>query len=164
MKCRIAHNECRRERGGRPAANVRTSHFSLLTSHLQSAFTLLEVIIASAIFFMVAIAILQLVTQGLSSAKSLQVRHPDPGMVLAALSLSNAFEEGSISGNYEDIAPATYPGYRWEAEIYEIQSNGLFEIQVMTFNTKKPGVGPATIAGQFWRPMSKPGSVTKGGF
>ena len=164
MKCRIAQNERRGERGGSPAANVRTPHSSFLTSHLQSAFTLLEVIIASAIFFMVAVAILQLVTQGLSSAKSLQVRHPDPGMVLAALSLSNAFEEGPISGNYEDIAPATYPGYRWDAEIYEIRSNGLFEIQVMTFNTKKPGIAPSTITGQFFRPNSKPGSVTKGGF
>jgi len=113
---------------------------------------------------MVAVAILQLVTQGLSSAKSLQVRHPDPGMVLAALSLSNTFEEGWKSGNYEEIAPATYPGYRWEAEIMEVGSNGLFEIKVLTFNEKKPGVSPSAIAGRFWRPLSKPGSVTKGGF
>ena len=98
------------------------------------------------------------------AAKSLQIRHPDPGMVLAALSLTNAFEEGSMSGNYEDIAPATYPGYRWEAFITETGSNGMFTIEVLTYNQKKPGVNPATISGLFWRPNSKPGSVTKGGF
>src|SRR5262245_15757628 len=79
------------------------------------AFTLLETIVACAIFFMVAFAILELVTRSLVAAKSLQQREPDPGIILAALSLTNVFEEGSISGNYEDIAPGMYPGYRWEA-------------------------------------------------
>src|SRR5262245_45065669 len=79
------------------------------------AFTLLETIVACAIFFMVAFAILELVTRSLVAAKALQQREPDPGIILAALSLTNTFEEGSISGNYEDIAPGMYPGYRWEA-------------------------------------------------
>jgi hypothetical protein len=111
---------------------------------------------------MVGFAVLQLVTQGLVAAKSLQVRHPDPGMVLAALSLTNALEEGMMSGDYEDIAPVTYKDYRWEAFITEVGSNGLFEIQVLTYNNKKPGVSPSTITGRFWRPNSKPGSMTQG--
>jgi hypothetical protein len=111
---------------------------------------------------MVAFAVLQLVTQGLVAAKSLQTRHPDPGMVLAALSLTNAFEEGSIAGDYDEIAPGTYKDYRWEAFITEVGSNGLFEIEVLTYNERKPGVSPATIKGQFWRPNSKPGTATKG--
>ena len=127
-----------------------------------SAFSLLEVIIACAIFFMVAFSLLQMVTTSLKAARSLQVRHPDPGMVLAALSLTNALEEGSISGDYRDIAPGTYPGYRWEAFIEEIGTNGLFKIEVLTYNEKRPGVAPATTMGQFWRPYSKPGSATKG--
>jgi hypothetical protein len=150
------------ERGGRLAARAATSHLSPLTSHLQSAFTILEVIVACTIFFMVAFAILQLVTQSLVAVKALQHREPDPGIILASLSLSNALEEGSMSGNFEDIAPNMYPGARWEAEIREIGSNGLFEINVMTYNERKRSQMPSVIAGQFFRPASKPGSASKG--
>ncbi|HEY6563397.1 MAG TPA: hypothetical protein VIY86_02780, partial [Pirellulaceae bacterium] len=122
---------------------------------MMAAFTLLEVIVASAVFFMAAFAILQLVTQGLKSAKSLQMREPDPGIILSALSLSNKLEEGTISGDYEDIAPKMYPGYRWEAFISEVGSNGLFEVNVMTY--KKTG-NPVTVSAQFFRPLSQPGS------
>lgn len=127
----------------------------------RDAFTLLEVIVACAIFFMVAFALLELVTRSLVAAKSLQIREPDPGIILAALSLTNAFEEGSMSGDYEDIAPDMYPGYRWEALITEVGSNGLFQVEVFTYTQRKKN-GIAQISGYFWRPNSKPGSATKG--
>ena len=128
---------------------------------LRGAFTLLEVVIACAIFFMVAFALLELVTRGLVAAKALQQREPDPGIILAALSLTNAFEEGSMSGNYEDIAPGMYPGHRWEAFVTEVGSNGLFQIEVLTYNERKRSQNPVTTVGQFWRPGSKPGSASK---
>jgi len=127
----------------------------------RDAFSLLEVIIACAIFFMVAFALLELVTRSLMMAKSLQIREPDPGIILAALSLTNAFEEGSMSGDYEDIAPKMYPGYRWEAQVTEVGSNGLFQVEVFTYSQKKKN-GIAQISTHFWRPNSKPGSATKG--
>jgi len=130
-------------------------------SGLRRAFTLLEVIVACAIFFMVAFALLELVTRGLISAKALQAREPDPGIILAALSLTNAFEEGSMSGNYEDIAPGMYPGHRWEAFITEVGSNGLFQVEVMTYNERKHSQNPVTTVGLFWRPASKPGSASR---
>lgn len=142
--------------------NLASGERSVRGNVQQNAFSMLEVIIACAIFFMVAFSLLQMVTTSLKAARSLQVRHPDPGMVLAALSLTNALEEGSISGDYDEIAPGTYKGYRWEAFIEEIGSNGLFKIEVLTYNEKKPGVEPATTMGHFWRPYSKPGSATKG--
>ena len=156
MRIRSAHHDRQRQRGGRPAGGFDAD----VRSH---AFSLLEVIIASAIFFMFAFAVLSLVTQGLVSARSLQDREPDPGIILSALSLTNAFEEGSMSGDYEDIAPGMYPGYRWEAYISEVGSNGLFQVDVMTYsqNHKKKG-GVVTIGAQFFRPQSKPGSATKG--
>jgi Tfp pilus assembly protein PilV len=126
------------------------------------AFTLLEVMVACAIFFMVAFAVLELVTRSVVAAKALQQRDPDPGIILAALSLSNAFEEVTLDGNYEDIAPGMYPGHRWMADIREIGSNGLFEIQVATYNERKRSANPVTITGQFFRPQSKPGSASKG--
>src|SRR5262245_38533912 len=79
------------------------------------AFTLLEVMVACTIFFMVAFAIMELVTRSLKAAKALERREPDPGIILASISLSNSLEEGSMSGTYEDIAEGMYPGYRWEA-------------------------------------------------
>jgi hypothetical protein len=127
----------------------------------EGGFTLLEVMIACAVFFMVAFAILELVTQGLAAAKAIQQREPDPGIILAAFSLSNTFEEGSMSGNYEDLAPGMYPGHRWDALIAEVGSNGLFEITVVTHNEKKPAQNPVMIRGQFWRPQSKPGSASR---
>ena len=125
------------------------------------AFTILEVIVACAIFFMVAFAILGVVAQGLSAVRVLQKRDPDPGIILHALSLTNQFEEGTLSGDYEDIAPGMYPGHRWEANVTEIGTNGLFQVDVFTHNTKKPGQNPVLISGQFWRPASKPGSASK---
>src|SRR6185503_13689011 len=86
----------------------------------HSGFTLLEVIVACAIFFMVAFAILGVVAQCLASVKVLQKRDPDPGIILHALSLTNQFEEGTLSGDFEDIAPGMYKDYRWEALITEI--------------------------------------------
>jgi Tfp pilus assembly protein PilV len=127
----------------------------------QEAFSMLEVIVACAIFFMVAFALLELVTRSLVAAKSLQVREPDPGVILAAFSLSNAFEEVEMSGDYEAIAPGLYPGYQWVANISEVGSNGLFRVDVYTHNPRK-NKGATQISTLFWRPNSKPGSVTKG--
>lgn len=153
MNLRITQLERPRQRGGAPAG---------LWSSSRRGFTLLEVIVACAIFFMVAFAILELVASGLKAARKLQSREPDPGIILHALSLTNAFEEGDMSGDYEDIAPGMYPGYRWEAYITEIGSNGLFQVDVLTFSQRKASVGPATISAQFFRPLSKPGSASKG--
>lgn len=128
----------------------------------RGAFTLLEVTIACAIFFIAAFAILELVTRSLAGARSLQKRDPDPGIILHALSLTNTFEEGTMSGDFEDIAPGMYKDYRWEALITEIGSNGLFQVDVFSYNKNRHGENPVIIVGQFWRPNSKPGSATKG--
>jgi Tfp pilus assembly protein PilV len=129
----------------------------------QGGFTLLEVMVACAVFFMVAFAILELVSQGLVAARAIQKREPDPGIILASLSLSNMLEEGSISGDYEDIAPGMYPGHRWDAMISEVGSNGLFEITVMTHNEKRRSQNPVLIKTLLWRPQSKPGSASRPG-
>src|SRR5258708_30180697 len=85
----------------------------------RQAFTLLEVIIACCIFFIVAFAVLQLVVTGLAQAKALQQREPDAGVLAATLSLTNQLVEGVQSGDFEQIAPGLYPGYRWTADVNE---------------------------------------------
>ena len=67
-----------------------------------------------------------------------------------------------MEGNYEDIAPGMYPGHRWFAEIQEVGSNGLFQIRVATYNERRRSQNPVEISGQFFRPLSKPGSASKG--
>ena len=135
---------------------------SLAFSGSALAFTLLEVIVACAVFFMVAFAVLQLVTQGLVAARSLQRREPDIAIVLAMLSTNKSWVEETISGSYEDIAPGMYPGYRWEAFPMEVGSNGLWEVKVISHNERKAGQNPTTATALFFAPMSKPGSATKG--
>lgn len=129
----------------------------------QGGFTLLEVMVACAVFFMVTFAILELVTQGLVAARAIQKREPDPGIIMASLSLSNMLEEGSMSGTYEDIAPGMYPGHQWDALIVEVGSNGLFEVTVMTHNEKRKTQNPVVIKTLLWRPQSKPGSASRPG-
>jgi hypothetical protein len=160
MRIRIVSDE-RRRSGGLVLAGV-VGEGASWRAAAGRAFTLLETIVACAIFFMVAFAILELVTRSLMAAKALQTREPDPGIILAALSLTNTFEEGSLSGNYEDIAPGMYPGYRWEAFMQEVGSNGLFQVDVLTYNERKRSQNPVTISTQFFRPGSKPGSASKG--
>jgi hypothetical protein len=161
MKVRIANPATVSQRGGLAHGSIEQFSSLLRPSRFAGAFTLLEVIVACALFFMFAFAVLSLVTQGLVAARSLQQREPDPGIILAALSLTNAFEEGSMSGDYEDIAPGMYPGYRWEAAISEVGSNGLFLVDVMTYSQRKRA-NPVATSALFYRPQSKPGSATRG--
>jgi hypothetical protein len=165
MKVQGPRSKVQTQRGGKPGSGDRTSHFSPLTSHLQIAFTILEVMVACTIFFMVAFAILELVTRSLAAAKAIQRREPDPGIILAMYSTNRAWEETSVSGNYEDIAPGMYPGYRWELFAKPVGTNDhLYEVNVMSYNERQPALGPMVVSGLFFSPQSKPGSASKGLF
>ena len=108
-----------------------------------ASFTLLEVLIACAIFFMAAFAVLGLLTQGLGAAKSLQLREPDPGLVAAAFVLTNITDEGSESGDFEDIAPNLFPGYSWNIDWWERESNGLYQVDITVIRQSGRGHGPS---------------------
>ncbi len=84
------------------------------------AFTLLEVIIACAIFFMFAFAVLELVTRGLSAARSIQQREPDIGALLCNVWTNRVLQVGSASGDFEELYPGVYPGYHWDVEVEEL--------------------------------------------
>lgn len=130
------------------------------------AFTLLEVLVASAIFFVCAFAVLSLLSQGLASARALQQRAPDIGILAAAFSLTNAVEEGTESGNFEDIAPGLYPGYTWVRDVYEVGSNGLYRVDFMVVHDggrKGKGVSEYHLSTFKWAPGSKRGMGGGGG-
>jgi Tfp pilus assembly protein PilV len=93
-----------------------------------AAFTLLEVMIAVAILFMCMFAILGLVNQSLRSARVLQrPQGADFTSVAAQLLLTNRIEEGSVSGDFGDA----YPGFDWSADVYQVASNGLFQVDFL---------------------------------
>ena len=128
-------------------------------------FTILEVIIACALFFIVSFAILGMVSQGLVGAKALQQKHPDAGLLASELTLTNQLIEGVESGDFEELYPDIYPGYTWTREVLEVYSNGMFQV---TFAIQGPGGNKRgdsmTINTIYlWRPNSPPGSASKGG-
>jgi prepilin-type N-terminal cleavage/methylation domain-containing protein len=103
---------------------------------LQSrAFTLLEVIIAMAIFFVAMFSVMQLMSRGLGMARSLQQDMPSPGMIaaeLAQMAATNRIDDGgSYSGDFEFLAPEIYPDFKWAAQTYQYASNGLFQADIV---------------------------------
>lgn len=87
------------------------------------AFTLLEVMIAMALFFMAIFAILGLVAQNLQIARSLSLGDIDLGTVAVELSLQSLtnrdMTEGTVSGDFGE----TYPGASWSANLFLVSSN-----------------------------------------
>lgn len=116
----------------------------------ERGFTLLEVLIAIGIFFIVAFAVLGLMAQGLGAARVLQMRHADAGMLAAELSLTNILGEGGDSGDFGDI----YPDYRWEREVREVGSNGLFQVDFVVLQQVGRKAVPTTMSILMYRPNS----------
>jgi Tfp pilus assembly protein PilV len=87
-------------------------------------FSLLEVMIAVAIFFVAVFSILELVSRNLRYVQNLQRPQIDMGALAAELTLTNTLEEGVESGDFGKL----YPNATWRREIYEVATNGLFQV------------------------------------
>lgn len=90
--------------------------------HPGTAFTLLEVMIAVAIFFVAVFAILELVSQNLRYVQNLQKPQVDIASLAVELSLTNSLEPGIVNGDFGDV----YSNASWSREVYEAGTNGLF--------------------------------------
>jgi hypothetical protein len=147
------------------ASPSRIRDSSFVIRHCLRAFTILEVIIACALFFMVMFAILSLVSQGLGGARALQQKQPDAGLLAAELTLTNSLIEGVESGDFEELYPEVYPGYSWTREILEVGSNGLFKVTFTIQDGGKGKKGQSISVSEIllWRPDSPKGSASKGG-
>lgn len=122
------------------------------------AFTLLEVMIAIAIFFGCTFAILALVSRSLQAARSLQAVHMDASSAIAMLSLTNRLEEGPIPPEIIDAFQAENPNYTIMGEIVEVRTNGLFRVNFVVGGASG-GIrkGPVTMNASvlLFRPMSQ---------
>ena len=103
------------------------------------AFTLLEVMIAIAIFFMCVFVILELVSTNLRHVQRLQKPTVDIGSLASELSLTNRLEEGGDSGDFG----AMYPGVSWSRQITMVGTNGLFQVDFTVLDGSGGGRFPA---------------------
>ena len=134
---------------------MRTGH----PSRQEHAFSLLEVMIAMAIFFMCVFAILSMVTRGLSAARSLQPVQIDASSLAAELSVTNRLEEGTLPPEIIEHFQKMYPNQTCEASITEIRTNGLFEVKFLVGGVVE---GKRVVSSEssilLWRPLSNPGA------
>ena len=124
-----------------------------------SAFTLLEVMIACLVFFLVGFAVLELMTRSLAIARAIQRPTIDAGAVASMLVLSNRLEEGTLSGDFQGLGDL-YKDLTWMANIEEVGSNGLFKVEIAVIDSGggKGTANAAMLTTLMFRPGSKPGS------
>ena len=137
-----------------------------LLRRVSSAFSLLEVMIALAIFFMCIFSILGLVSQSLRQARSLRPMQVDATSALAELSLTNRLEEGPIPMEIVANFEAMYPGYTLGGEIYEVATNGLFRVDFVLggVTDTKAVITPTMNSVLLFRPLSQqPGAFSRVG-
>ncbi len=99
------------------------------------AFSLLEVMIALAVFFIATFSILELVSRNLKMARAVQQTFIDPGILASELSITNALEEGSESGDFGTL----YPNATWTRDTVLASTNGLYQVDFMVFETTSSG-------------------------
>lgn len=130
-----------------------------IKKNTRGAFTLLEVMIAIAVFFVSVFAILALVSQSLDNARRLQRPMIDAGLVAAQLSLTNSLVEGTESGDLGDLLGDAYKGYTYSQEIVEVQTNKLFQVNlaIQRSGGGNPVVSQTSVL--FYRPQSPAGSM-----
>ncbi len=130
----------------------------------RRAFSLLEVMIAIAIFCVSAFAILGLISSSLNNVRRLQRPLVDAGPVLARYAATNILVEGSYRGNLGDpeLLGKAYRDYNWAAEIVEVGSNHLYSVECVI----QPAYGSREIISDMttilYKPHSPPGSLDGG--
>jgi hypothetical protein len=121
-----------------------------MKTRCYQGFTLLEVMIALALFFMAVFSILGVVSQGLGAARSLQNEVPDAGSIAAELLLADRLEEGWEEGDFGDL----HPDYLWRREIIEVGTNGLFRIDFLIAGAREGRPVESRSSMLLWRPQS----------
>ena len=77
----------------------------------------------------------------------------DAAMIASELSLTNKLVETTMTGDFGKA----YPGYTWTANINEVMTNKLFQVDYQVFNDRKAPVQKMSVL--FFRPQSPAGSL-----
>jgi hypothetical protein len=116
----------------------------------SKAFSLLEVMIAIAIFFSVSFAILALVSTGLRTAQALRITRPNAGMLAAEMTLTNKLEEGTDSGDFGKL----YRDYTWTRDVHASGTNGLFQVDFTIHRRGQRGTPDSRMSILLYSPNS----------
>lgn len=130
----------------------------------QTAFTLMEVMIAIGVFCIGVFAILGLVANVLHGARLMDKPMVDAGCVASEVAQTNVLiEVNGVNGDLSEFLGKPYQGYEYTYDITEALSNKLFAVDLTLHgNTPgKPVVSKMTVL--LYRPASPPGSLD-GGF
>ena len=118
---------------------------------VEAAFTLLEVMIAVAIFFIALFSILELMSGNLRAARKLKQPGPTIGMAAAQLSQTNHFvEDTTVSGDFGEL----FPDYKWDGGITLASSNGLYQVDFTIYKGREID---STMSALFYRPQNAAG-------
>lgn len=130
----------------------------------RRAFTLLEVMIAIAIFFACSFAILGVISTSLQNVRRLQRPSVDASPVLARYAATNSLVEGTYSGSLGDpeLLGKDYRDYNWTADIVEVASNHLYRVDcvILPANNRREIISHMTTV--LYKPQSPPGSLDGG--
>ena len=127
-------------------------HAYAMPFQAQAAFTLIEVMIATGIFFMAMFAILGVMSQGLRAAGSLKKDGPTAGVELANMATTNKLVPGIYSGDFGDY----YPEYKWtySVDLDPDLTNKLFKVVLVI--TRNGSADPDSAVTTFlYRPASE---------
>ena len=94
----------------------------------RCAFTILEVMIALAIFFACTFGILALVSQSLRQARALRPMTVDARSAIALLSLTNQLVEGPIPPEIVEAFQQENPDFALTGDVMQVNTNGLFKV------------------------------------
>ena len=129
----------------------------------NSAFTLMEVMIAIGVFCIGVFAILGLVSSVLHGARLLDKPMVDSGVVAGEIAQTNALvDNASDSGDLSEFLGDTYKGYDYAYHINEVESNHLYQVDIAVTSDApgKPVVSKMSVL--LYRPLSKPGHLDFG--
>lgn len=128
------------------------------------AFSLLEVMIAIAIFFVASFAILGLISTSLNNVRRLQRPSVDAGPVLALYAATNSLIEGVYPGSLGDpeLLGKEYRDYNYVATVEEVASNHLYAVNCKIFTSYGKHDPISDMTTVLYRPHSPPGSLDGG--
>jgi hypothetical protein len=128
------------------------------------AFSLLEVMIAIAIFFMAAFAILGLISSSLDNVRRLQRPTVDASPVLARYAATNSLVEGTYQGSLGDpgLLGKDYRDFNWVADIVEVASNHLYSVRCVITPSSGRREIISDLTTVLYKPQSPPGSLDGG--
>ena len=135
-----------------------------LTPRPARAFSLLEVMIAIAIFFIASFAILGLISSSLDNVRRLQRPTVDASPVLARYAATNRLVEGTYQGSLgdPDLLGKEYRDYNWMAEVVEVASNHLFSVRCVITPSSGRREIISDLTTVLYKPQSPPGSLDGG--